>query len=219
MQRARHVWILLTSVMAMTAAVATSASAQNIETGAKVGIAVTGVPNAGQVVDQVVGKDSAETSSRVGLIAGGYVRFPINDRLSFQPEVLFTMKGVQLSEKANGGTVNVRLNYLDVPLLIRYRIPINSDYTGFVVAGPSFGIKLSSSAKLDAPGGTVDEDIDPALKSLDLGLAFGGGITFSRYTVEARFTPGLTDIASTLKPHDDSLRNRTFSVMVGMKLP
>jgi Outer membrane protein beta-barrel domain len=219
MRIARRVLILLMFIGAATIVQPRTASAQAFESGVKVGLVVTGLPNAGQVVDQVVDAPSEESTSRIGLTGGGYIRFPINDRFAFQPEVLFAMKGVQLSEKDQGGTVNVRINYLDVPLLLRYRIPINSRYGGFLMVGPSFGIKISSSAKLDAPGGTVDEDIDPALKSLDLGLAFGGGITFRRYLVEGRFTAGLTDVASTLWPHADSLRNRTFSVLVGMKLP
>ena len=219
MRKARRVLILLMFIGAAIVVQPRAASAQAFESGVKVGFVVTGLPNAGQVVDQVVGAPSEESTSRIGLTGGGYIRFPINNRLGFQPEVLFAMKGVQLSEKDAGGTVNIRINYLDVPLLVRYRIPINSRYDGFLVVGPNFGIKISSSAKLDAPGGTVDEDIDPALKSLDLGLAFGGGITFRRYLVEGRFTAGLTDVASTLKPHADSLRNRTFSVLVGMKLP
>jgi hypothetical protein len=195
------------------------ARAQNLETGVKVGFAVTGVPNAGEVVDQLTKLPSGESTSRVGLAAGGYVRFPINDRFGFQPEAMFVMKGVSITEKNQAGTVDVRLNYIDVPLLIHYKIPLDDTYTAFIVGGPSFGIKMSSSAKLDAPSGSSDVDIDSALKSLDLGIAFGAGVIRSKYRFEFRFTAGMTDIASTSVPHDDSLRNRTFLVLAGMKLP
>src|SRR5262245_53256687 len=104
-------WIAIGVVLGACPSVAL---AQNLETGVKVGMAVTGVPNAGQVVDQLTKQPSGESTSRVGLAVGGYVRFPINDRVGFQPEAMFVMKGVQLNQNNQGGTVNVRLNYLDV---------------------------------------------------------------------------------------------------------
>jgi hypothetical protein len=115
--------------------------------------------------------------------------------------------------------VDVRIHYLDVPLLIRWRIPLGSDYSSNVFAGPSFGIKLGSSAKLEGPGGSLEENVDPALKSLDVGLTFGLGIVRQQYLFEGRFTAGLTDVATTTYPHPDSLRNKSFLLLVGMKLP
>ena len=219
MQRANRVCVWIGALCVGLPAVAT---AQTFEAGVKVGVAVTGLPHAGEVLDQVAGPASNESSSRVGLTGGGYVRFPIAERLAFQPEVLFAMKGVELYQAATGGTVSARMNYLEVPLLIRFRTTSTAStdpaYVGYVVAGPSFGVKMSSSAKFDAPAGTKDLDVDNALKSLDLGLAFGGGIEFKHYLVEGRFTAGLTDVASTTFSHPDSLRNRTFSVLFGMKL-
>ena len=219
MLRATHVWLAIGVLCGTVPAV----QAQTFEAGVKVGLAVTGLPHAGEVVDQIVGAPSGESSSKVGLTGGGYVRFPISDRLSFQPEALFVMRGVELNETAaTGGTVSVRFNYLDVPLLIRYRATDSAStdpkVAGYVFAGPNFGIRMSSSAKIDAPGNTKDLDVDPGLKSLDLGLTFGGGVECGRYLLEGRFSAGLTDVASTKYVHADSLLNRTFSILVGMKL-
>jgi hypothetical protein len=47
--------------------------------------------------------------------------------------------------------------------------------------------------------------------------AFGAGVTRARYIYELRFTAGVMDIASTSVPHDDSLRNRTFLVLFGVR--
>jgi hypothetical protein len=88
-----------------------------------------------------------------------------------------------------------------------------------VFAGPSFGIKLSSSGKLEGPNGSLEENVDPAIKSLDVGLTFGLGIVRQQYLFEGRYTAGLTDVASSSYPHQDSLRNKTFLLLVGMKLP
>ena len=194
-----------------------SAGAQTFDRGVKAGIAVTSVPLAGEVFDQVAGQTSRDSSSKVGVTGGAYIGFPLASRLSFQPEVLFVMKGVKLSE-TSGGTFSARMHYLDVPLLVRFRAPVNSQTPVYLFGGPNFGIKLGSSATLEATGNKVDENINPALKTLDLGFAVGGGIERGRYMLEGRFTGGITDIAAASFPHPDALRNRTFSVMVGLKL-
>ena len=215
MCRARRAWVL---IGALCLGFPGAAVAQNFEAGVKGGFVVTSVPLAGEVFDQVVGQPSIESSSKLGLTGGGYVRFPISNRFSFQPEGLFVMKGVKLTMAAGGGDLSVRLYYLDVPMLVRYRMAINSSTPAFLMAGPSFGIKLGSSTTLEAPGQTIDIDANPALKTLDVGLAFGGGIERGRYQFEVRFTPGVTDIGLPNYPHLDSLRNRTFSVLIGVKL-
>jgi hypothetical protein len=168
------------------------------------------------VFDQIVHQPSRDSSSKMGLTGGGYVTFPLANRFSFQPEALFAMKGVKLNETA-GGTFSARLYYLDVPLLVRFR-PTSSERPAYLFAGPNFGIKMGNSAKLETTAQTADIDIDAALKTLDLGFAFGGGIERRRYLIEARLTVGATDIAAASFPHPDALRNRTFSVMAGFKL-
>jgi len=215
MCRARRAWVL---IGALCMGIPGAAAAQTFEAGVKGGFAVTSVPLAGEVFDQVVGQPSIESSSKVGLTGGGYVQFPISNRFSFQPEGLFVMKGVKLTMAAGGGNLSVRLYYLDVPMLVRYRIADNSRTPAYLLAGPTFGIKLGSSTTLEAPGQTIDIDANPALKTLDVGLAFAGGIERGDYLIEGRFTPGITDIGSPSFPHLDSLRNRTFSVLVGVKL-
>ena len=214
MRRSRCVWFLGVIVCM---GISGSAGAQTFNGGVKAGIDVTGIPLAGEVFDQVAQQTSRDSSSKVGLTGGGYVTFPLVNRFSFQPEALFAMKGVKLNETA-GGTFSARLYYLDVPLLVRFRPTASSERPAYLFAGPNFGIKMGRSAKLETTAQTADINIDAALKTLDLGFAFGGGIERRRYLVEARFTVGATDIAAASFPHPDALRNRTFSVMAGFKL-
>ena len=223
MQQARRVLMLMGALSMGLPAIS---GAQTFAAGVKAGLAVTGMPNAGEVVNQVVNSAAgtttfatAESTSRVGLSFGGYVRFPITERVGFEPEALFTMKGVKLDQAGGGGgTVSVRINYLDVPLLVRYETSPNNGRRLYAMAGPSFGIKLSQSGQLDGSGSTLDLDLDSGLKSLDLGLAFGGGVEYERYLIEGRFVAGVTDVASTTYDHADSLRNRTFLVLFGFKI-
>jgi hypothetical protein len=190
--------------------------AQTVQAGVKVGIDFSSLPNAGQVVDQIVKIPSTETSSKTGVVLGGFVMFPLMDRLAFQPELAFVMKGVKLNE-GNGGTVTASLRYLEFPMLIRYAIPVDK-HTGYVLVGPTFGVKASTSAKLEAPSQSTDYNIDPAIRTFDAGLAFAGGIEYGRYLFEARYTQGLTDVGTDVYPHPDSLKNRVFTILAGIRL-
>ena len=214
MRRARGLRSLIGAVFI---AVASPAGAQTFDLGVKGGVAVTSVPLAGEVFDQVVDQDSRDSSSKLGVNFGGYIGFPLANRLSFQPEALFVMKGVKLNE-TSGGSFSARLYYLDVPLLVRFRASPNSQRPVYLFGGPTFGIKLGSSATLESPSQTLDVNINPALKTLDIGLTFGSGIEHRRFLFEARFTAGITDIAAASYPHPDPLRNRTILMMVGVKL-
>jgi len=193
-----------------------TASAQLVDKGVKVGLTFAGLPNAGEVIDGIVSQPSSDTTSKVGAAFGGFARFHINDRFGFQPELLFVMKGVKLDERG-GGTVTIRLNYLEFPLLFRYSGREGSHATPYAFAGPTFGVKISTSGQLDSSGQTHDVNIDAAIKSPDVGLTFGGGADNSRFLVEGRVTFGLNDIATDAFSHVDSLRNRVVLVLAGVK--
>jgi hypothetical protein len=203
-------------VTAVIVLAASASHAQTIQAGVKVGVDFSSLPNAGEVIDQIVKIASTETSSKTGAVLGGFVMFPINDRLAFQPELAFVMKGVKLNE-GNAGTVTASLRYLEFPMLLRYAMAIDT-HTGYVLVGPTFGVKASTSAQLDGPSQTTDFNIDPAIRTFDAGLAFAGGIEYGRYLFEARYTQGLTDVGTDAYPHPDSLKNRAFTILAGIRL-
>ena len=195
---------------------AATVGAQTITTGVRVGIDFSSMPNAGEVIDQIVKQPSTETSSKVGALFGGFVTVPFWNRLSVQPELQFVMKGVNLNEAGGGGTVSARVRYLEFPVLLRYTVPV-SDHNGYILVGPTFGVKAGTSAELDAPSQTSDVNIDSAIRTFDGGLAVAGGLEYDRYFFEVRFTQGLNDVAAASFPHADSVRNRVFAISAGIR--
>jgi hypothetical protein len=208
---------LIGVLSAFSAGIPRTASAQNFSYGVKGGLAISSVPLGGEVLDQVAGQVSRDSSSKLGADAGVYVRFPVADRLAFQPEVMYVMKGVNLTMIA-GGSVSMRTHYIDVPLLMRYRLGSNLDRTAYVFGGPNFGMKIGANAALDSLGQKFDLTTDPAIKTQDFGFAFGLGAERRNWLVETRVTFGITDIGSANFPHSNSLRNRTISILSGFKL-
>ncbi len=198
---------------------AASAAAQNVTAGVKAGFVLNSIPNAGQVIDQITAVESVDVSAKFGLAGGGFVQFAFNEGFSLQPEMLFVMKGVNLDLANNAGTASAKVNYLELPLFVRFDRTLNDTLRGFVMAGPSFAVKVGTGGTLDGVQGTSDFDIDPAIGSRDFGLAFAGGLEWQKFLVEARYVLGLTDIATDIYFHEDPLRNRSFSIMVGLRLP
>jgi hypothetical protein len=195
------------------------ASAQTITAGVKAGVVVTSVPNAGEVLDQISGVPSVDVGSKLGMTAGGFVQFAFTESFSFQPELLFVSKGTKLDLPTDAGSVTATINYLEFPLLVRYSTTLSDTIQGYLLVGPSFGVKVGTDSAFDGSGATVDLNLDPAISSRDFGLAVGGGIERSGLLLEARYTFGLSDIATSIYDHEDSLKNRTFSAMVGIRLP
>jgi hypothetical protein len=216
MRRAKHHLIVAASCLL---AAAGSASAQTVTAGVKAGVGLTSVPHAGDVLDQISTVESVDVKAKLGVVAGGFVEFSFNDRFSLQPELLFVMKGVKLDLPGDAGTVTGAINYLEFPLLGRYKRMLNDVLSGYIRAGPTFSVKAGTSSSFDSVDGTEDLNIDPAFKSRDLGLTIGGGLERSKLLLEARYTFGLTDIATDIYEHDQALRNRAFGVMVGIRLP
>ena len=208
--------------------VAASAAAQNVTAGVKGGFVLNSIQNAGQVIDQISGYESVDVSAKTGLVGGGFVQFAFNERFSLQPEMMFVMKGVNLDLRDNLGTVSANVNYLEFPIFMRFNGVLNDRsqdeiLRGFVMAGPAFGVKVGTGGTRNASQGAVegsrDFDIDPAIESKDFGLAFAGGLEWRKFLIEARYVLGLTDIATDIYVHADELTNRSFSIMVGLRLP
>jgi hypothetical protein len=210
----RCIPVLVIGLLTLAAA---DANAQSLTGGAKIGINFSSLPNAGEVIDQVVKQPSSESSSKIGAVFGGFVTVPMTDRWAFQPELQFVVKGVTLTEAAGGGAVGASIRYLEFPVLARYRASVGA-HTVHLFTGPTFAVKAGTSAQLDAPNQTVDENIDGAIRTFDVGIAFAAAVDYQRYFFEARYTQGLRDVATESFPHADALHNRAFAVAAGIHL-
>jgi hypothetical protein len=84
---------------------------------------------------------------KAGLVAGAGVHFPVNDRLSFGSEIMYSMKGSKASfdqiTELGYPAIVYQLNYINIPVVAEYQIA-----GGFLTeAGFSYGRLLN--ARLD----------------------------------------------------------------------
>jgi hypothetical protein len=136
--------------------------------------------------------DADDNNILYGFNAGVYATLPVSDFIAIQPEILFTTKGAEL-EYNNAfatGTGKFKLNYIEVPLLVRVNITRNFN----IHAGGYASYLVSSKVKGDGDF-SFDEDLDTEdLNKFDAGLAAGIGVDFSPISIGLRYNYGLTTV-------------------------
>ena len=124
--------------------------------------------------------------SRTSFHIGGLVEIPISEKFSVQPEVLYSSKGSKFNF-GFGSASDVKLDYVDLPILGKYHIIEGLS----AELGPVIGILIK--ADREENGMTVDRK--DRYKSTDIGVAIGAsyrlpmGVFFS-----LRYNKGVTDI-------------------------
>jgi hypothetical protein len=168
--------------------------------------------------------EDPDTSRRLGLLAGVWVRTPSTTRFSFQAEGLFSEKGVVFDgipiDPAAVLSVDVRVRYIEVPLLARLDFGSPGSSTRprvFVVGGVAPAFKLSARSEAAIAGEQQTADLDDAIEPLDLGLVGGIGVEFGRVQFEARYTHGILRINEDDNDPNDRIQNRVFSLSAGFR--
>ena len=156
-----------------------------------------------------------------GFNAGVFAAFPIADNVFIQPEILFSTKGAELDYDISGveGTNKFKLNYIEVPLLIRFNLTENFNihvggYASYLV-----------SAKLSGDGDVeFDEELDADdFERFDAGLSAGVGVDFNPISIGLRYNYGLTTIGKEREAFGESYtfpdaKNSNLSLYVAYKL-
>lgn len=187
------------------------AAAQGVGGGVKGGLTLADVPNSLDAFDE----PGASTSLRVGFAAGGFLAIRFAGGFSIQPEVLYTQKGVKLEVNDGGlsGNVKYEADYLDVPVLAR--VTFGKGVRGYVLAGPSFDIKLNAKMQIGIMGLSEEEDISEDVKDFEFAVVFGGGVELGPLLMEARWSEGLSNLNT--DPAEPELKSRTILFLAGFR--
>lgn len=156
-----------------------------------------------------------------GFNAGVYATLPISDFVAIQPEVLFTTRGSELEyDTALGsGNTKFKLNYIEVPLLVRVNITKN-----FNLQAGGYASYLVSSKVTGDGAVEFDEELDTDdLNKFDAGIVAGVGVDFSPISLGVRYNYGLTTIGKERTIAGETFRapdakNSNFSVYLSYKL-
>ncbi len=146
-------------------------------------------------------------TDRIGIVLGGSLNIPFG-LFSIQPEALYVQKRVT-QPGINGATPpTLRVDYLEIPLLLRVGLPIPG-FNPFAVAGPMIDFELGCNL--------VAGMCPQSVKNQSYGFAVGGGFRMGLLLplqLEGRYTWGLRDVGDVASGLDQ--RTRTFMLMVGL---
>ena len=147
---------------------------------------------------EVKGASSLSQSAKAGFGAGIVSEISLSERLSLRPSLNFMKRGVKISGTAVNpegpgtvkATMDANLNYLELPVIVAYNIPLNNDNKVYFGIGPSAGYGISGKSKMTyaAPGYTETEKVSSfkkedkggaGFKRLDISGTAIAGIQFS----------------------------------------
>jgi hypothetical protein len=178
-------------------------------------------PMAGPVFGNFHGADISGTSSRTSLAAGAFATFELNRNLALEPQVFFAGKGASV-DVGGGTTGTFKLDYIEVPLLIKVLYPLQGGMRVVPNAFVGPAIAFKSTCKLKASGGgvTVEQSCSAAnvpIKSTDFLLTFGAGLDVGPVALQVRYDLGLSKIDDTSPPAD--VKTQAWIVTAGFGIP
>ena len=197
--------------LALVVAGTMAAHAQNGRLGFKAGVSL-----ASFVGDDVTSSSSGKFGFHGGLVAS----LGITDRLSVQPELLYSMKGTKDSGSNNNGSITgyQTLHYVDVPVLLKLRFN-----QLFLEAGPQAGVLAGATATVEGNGASQSIGNKSSFNDVDFGYALGLGFQAeSGLMLGFRYNGAFTNVPKEVTIRGQSIqpkaRNSAFQLYVGYLL-
>lgn len=140
-----------------------------------------------------------EHNSKIGFHIGGFAQYGINDKFTLQPELLFSTQGNTYGYKTyyGGGTYydgaeyNLKLNYLNLPIILKYKIIEKLS----VEFGPQIGYLMSAKTKVDV----TEDSRDPSQNySVEIDMLNDGVYNFGGTTVQSKASANRLDFSLNL---------------------
>ena len=152
-------------------------------------------------------KNIKNNETRLGLNAGAMIQYSIAENVIFQPEILYSMKGMNIDLPTNPYK---SANYVEIPMLVKYSVNLpNMKIQPYI--GPAIGMLLSAKSGND----NFDNDFKDDMESFEYGLNLGADVVFMKsFMVGMRYDMGLSNVWKDA-PDDYEVYNRVIMVNIG----
>jgi hypothetical protein len=148
------------------------------------------------------GLDGGNTkSARMGFLFGGIFEYAINNMIALQAQPAYCQRGYKLesTEFIPTLTGTIKLDYIEVPVLVKLTFG-STEFKPYVFAGPNIAMLLSAKSKVEMGGQSQENDFKDNVKSTDLGLDVGAGVSYwlkadMGLYLDARYSLGLTNLS------------------------
>ncbi|MCB0517973.1 MAG: PorT family protein [Lewinellaceae bacterium] len=185
-------------------------------------------------------KDVYNSNLNLGFLGGVTFEIPFSSRFGMQAEVYFSQKGAIFRRNENESNttrypfkcVHEKLNYVEVPILFRYRFQ-GRPLGGFISTGGAlartFGGKRIEGSKEKGTKRTIEvgSGANDDYKATDIGFVIGGGLSyelgFGELIFDARYILGLVKMGEVTNDNPDYLygngTNRSIQLSLGIIFP
>ena len=177
---------------------------------------------AGAILATLGGSDAESPDSRIGLRVGASALLPLRTNLDLQLGAAYAAKGA--TEKELGVDIELALDYLEIPLLLRFTPSVAGTLSPHFTFGPALAFRVGCNAAIRAEGFEVsadcdDDEYDEEVKTIDLGVVAGAGLDFATsgsltVSLDVLYNLGLSSISES-----DDVKNRAFSILAGIAIP
>lgn len=162
-------------------------------------------------------EEGVEYKTLTGFAFGGVASFGLSEMMMLQLEPTYMQKGTKASSEF--GDVNIKLAYIDIPVLLKIAFG-QSNVKPYALVGGDIAFLMSAKA---SNGESVD--IKDDMESLDFGLNFGAGVSIpagsNQFFVEAQYGLGLADVTKedTETGENTSDKNKGIQIKAGIMFP
>jgi hypothetical protein len=197
------------------------------------------MPRAGVSISNIALSDElkeflGDNESSIGFVIGAGVEFPIaGELLALQPELLFHQRGSKLTFDEDGFSqeMTVKLNYLELPVLLKAKFGMFSVYAGPSIA---YGIGGSYKSKYSYQGQTFEEtgkvkfgdepdnfegDDIYVDNALDYNANIGAGVKLGPVIIDLRYVLGLANIQDEDPDFSGDWKFQNRSIMATVVFP
>jgi len=203
--------IMRLSVIALVSlAVTAAADAGEMSFGFKGGLMmanVTGVPDEWEDVQ----------TWRNSMCGGIFLNYAFDEALSIQPELLYMPKGVgvSLDYASLAADATAAMDFIELPVLLKYTFRSGSGLRPCIFAGPSIAFAVDSKLDIDIWWFSTDIDISDYTNDTDFSLVAGAGVGYeTKYgilTFDARFQRGFANV---MEDAEFEIDDETYSISV-----
>ena len=175
-------------------------------------------PKVGINVSNVISSDG-DNGAKAGLVFGAEANYQLNKLFSFSIGTIYSQQGTKQS--INGADVTMKLDYINVPILINFHV-----VKGLALkVGVQPGFLINDKAIVERNGVSVEFGIEKLiqntpqysnvkLQNFDFSIPIGVSYEFSNVMLDARYCPGLVKIFSGVPSSD---RHSVFQFTLGYK--
>jgi Outer membrane protein beta-barrel domain len=197
------------ALAALVATVLVTASAAQMQAQGSIGVIV------GANYSTLKGVKSLD--QRDGTMGGISLVLPMGGSIALQPELLLVTKGATTG--GTSGTSGVKLNYAEVPVLLRVGLAKGSLIAPHVYAGPYLGLKVDCTVQ--GTNSACDDVPGISTKTVDVGGIAGGGLDLTVsglvLTAGVRYDFGVSKVIEFNNANvRESAKNGTFALYAGV---